>query len=135
MLYTPGLTVNLLSMMKRGLFIKFVGEKCTVAKDGLIVATACLQENMFKLNSVKQMCAMATQCDIKLWYARMGHLNYSDLARTRDLVNGMHFQQKNTDSMSKRQNGENTYRAFETSPKDCCNSSTLIFAVQWKKLQ
>lgn len=83
-------------MTKRGITVQFAKNKCSIKKDGQTIATAFLEDNMFKLNSAKQLCMMATQGDIQLWHERMGHLNFSDLKKTKQLVSGMQFQEKNS---------------------------------------
>lgn len=83
-LYIPDLTTNLLSvsqLTKSGCKVDFSSTGCKIYNvKKILVATATLIDNMYKLNTVKAGSA-CTATDLNTWHKRMGHLNMDDVKR------------------------------------------------------
>lgn len=120
-LYVPNLSVNLLSVsqiISRGYTVQFRNDKCEVKRGCKVIASATLQNNMFKLDgNNEQMCMAAITHDVATWHSRMGHLNYADMKRTQELVNGMHFNtlpKENCVSCMKGKMSRKPYKSSDT---------------------
>lgn len=92
-LYIPDLTANLLSVsciVKNGNKVEFVLDGCRIyGRDGVLLASASLENNLYRLNATCNVQrAIATPkhntCDIYTWHRRLGHVNYSDLAKMKN---------------------------------------------------
>lgn len=93
--YVPELTTNLLSvsqLVKKGNRVNFHGECCQIFnKCGVLIATADLCGNVYKLNYLKSDCGSALAVQAGIWHRRFGHLNYSDLRtmQCKEVVEGL----------------------------------------------
>lgn len=97
-LYVPTLTVNLLSasqMINNGCEVKF--ERDQIYQNNKLILTALHCNNMYILNNVSEAPALLSttdERDINLWHLRMGHLNFSDLQKITDSVEGVELSKK-----------------------------------------
>ncbi|XP_052757808.1 uncharacterized protein LOC113516220 [Galleria mellonella] len=94
-LYVPELVSNLLSvsqMINNGCSIQFTKYGCKIFnKENTEVATANLINNMYRLNtdSISAYTCKSNETDFLLWHQRMAHLNFSDLNKLTDCVEGV----------------------------------------------
>lgn len=91
--YVPGLTTNLLSvcqLISNGNRVCFHENGCDIFNsENVLVATASLNNNVYKLNVCKDqtVCFQAVSSDV--WHQRLGHINDSYLNKTAKLVDGL----------------------------------------------
>lgn len=79
MLYVPALEGNLLSVKKlaeKGLLVKFEGRTCNIIKDKIIVATAEVSGNLYKLRSEHKALLVRNEHGKDYqhtWHRKLGH--------------------------------------------------------------
>lgn len=91
--YVPGLTTNLLSvsqMIRNGNKVIFNQSGCTIFDScNEPIASAALVNNVYKL-LYRQTEALA-MASAEVWHRRLAHVNYRDLIKMKDSVNGLDF--------------------------------------------
>lgn len=87
-LCVPNLTTNLLSvsqLIKKGNRVIFSQRDCQIYNStGELIATADLEESVYKLNIVKSENNKCFLASASTWHRRLGHVNYADLKKLND---------------------------------------------------
>lgn len=95
-LYVPSLTTNLLSvsqMTKNGCEVNFGKDCCNVYQNQKLILTASQYNNMYVLkdfSGIPALLSTVDENDINLWHLRMGHLNFTDLQKIGNSVDGVY---------------------------------------------
>lgn len=93
--YVPELAVNLLSVsqiVKKGYSVRFEEDGCRIYNGSSLVATAVLDNNMYRLKQGEHFGLSACGSSAELWHRRLAHLNYTDMDKLKSgLVNGVDY--------------------------------------------
>lgn len=94
--YCPGLSTNLLSvsqLINNGNKVVFDGKGCKVFNgQNTLIATAELSDNVYRLDYERaHETVLAT---LEVWHRRLGHINYSNLNRMKNIVEGLDYKDK-----------------------------------------
>lgn len=124
--YVPGLTTNLLSvcqLINNGNRVCFGENGCKIYNpENVLVATASLNNNVYKLDVCESVCFQAVSSDI--WHQRLGHINDSYLNKTAKLVDGLIYKgQANTQNCEVCCKGKQARLPF---PKDGGRAEGLL---------
>ncbi|GBP45102.1 Retrovirus-related Pol polyprotein from transposon TNT 1-94 [Eumeta japonica] len=97
-LCVPKLTTNLLSvsqLISRGNKVLFNNNGCQIFnKAGILVATACLLNGVYKLNMSEHCLTAAMTVSSEVWHRRLGHVNSQYLNKMQDAVEGLTIDSK-----------------------------------------
>lgn len=103
-LFIPELSANLLSvsqLTRNGCNLEFTDEGCNIYNaNRVLIATAKLSDNMYKLNTVTDKAYVTTfesKTDLITWHKRMGHLNIADVKRLESCAEGVKISSKEVD--------------------------------------
>lgn len=100
-LHVPELATNLISVSKiveNGGQVKFHNKGCVIMNSqNIIVATASLLNNMYRLNVANTYACMSdvNETDNYLWHQRMGHLNFQTLKKMTENTDGISMSRQN----------------------------------------
>ncbi|KAG6456369.1 hypothetical protein O3G_MSEX009690 [Manduca sexta] len=105
-LFIPEVSANLLSvsqLTKNGCKVEFTDGGCNIFNaNKILIATARLSNNMYKLNTVTGNAYTAScesKADISIWHKRMGHLNIADIKRLESCADGISITNKDMDTV------------------------------------
>lgn len=86
-LYVPNLATNLLSvsqMTQNGCQLQFTKNGCNIFKNNKLILTAKCLNNMYVVNDI----TYALHASTYLWHQRLGHLNFTDMAKIENSTTG-----------------------------------------------